>query len=85
MMLARKAHKGVCWGYLLELLMTLLLAGCTAWKNSTKPSSTFADAAADCKDAAAQAALTSGQFDLDQDKAYIASMRGKGWELEQRR
>ena len=73
------------WSRLLGLLITLLLAGCASWINPAKPSSAFADDAAACKDAAAQAALSSGQFDLDQDNAYSACMRGKGWELEQRR
>ena len=73
------------WSRLLGLLITLLLAGCASWINPVKPSSAFADDAAACKDAAAQAVLSSGQFDLDQDNAYSACMRDKGWELEQRR
>jgi ferric-dicitrate binding protein FerR (iron transport regulator) len=72
-------------GGLLGLLVALLLAGCTAWTNPTKQSSAFADDAATCKDEATQAALTSGQFDLDQDNAYITCMRAKGWELQYRR
>jgi Tfp pilus assembly protein PilX len=67
-------------GTLPGLLVTLLLVGCTAWTNPTKRSSAFANDAAACKDEAAQAALTSGQFDLDQDNAYITCMRAKGWE-----
>jgi hypothetical protein len=59
--------------------------GCVAWTNPAKPSSAFADDAATCKEAAMQAALTSGQFDLDQDNAYIACLRGKGWVLHERR
>ena len=73
------------WSRLLGLLLTLLLAGCTSWVNPAKPASAFAGDAAACQDAAAQAALNSGQFDLDQANAYSACMRGKGWELEQRR
>jgi len=49
-----------------------------------KPSPAFADDAAACKDEVAQAALTSGQFDLDQDNAYVTCLRRKGWELHQR-
>jgi len=30
---------------------------------------------------AAQAAVTSGQFDLDPDNAYVACLRRKGWVL----
>jgi hypothetical protein len=42
-----------------------LLAGCALWTNSTTPSAVFADDAAACEAKAAQAALTSGQCDLD--------------------
>jgi len=51
----------------------------------TKPSSAFADDAAACKTEAAQAALTSGLFDLDQDNASPVCLRAKGWELRERR
>ncbi len=84
-MRSRKVPRGVRWRGLLGLLVSLWLAGCTSWTNPVKPSAAFADDAAACKDAAAQAALTSGQFDLDQDNAYSACMRGQGWQLEQRR
>jgi hypothetical protein len=73
------------WRRLLGLLLTLVLASCTSWVNPAKPASAFAGDVAAWQDAAAQAALNSGQFDLDQDNAYSACMRGKGWELEQRR
>jgi hypothetical protein len=82
---SRTAQKGVCWGSLLGLLVTLVMAGCATWTNPAKPSSAFADDAVACKDAAAQAALTSGQVDLDQDNAYTTCLRRKGWELRERR
>jgi hypothetical protein len=72
-----------CWHTLLGLSLVLTLTGCTSWTNPTKPSSAFADDAAACKDAAEQAALTSGQFDLDQDNTYTTCLRRKGWELKQ--
>ena len=75
----------VRWGCLLGLLMTILLASCTSWTNPAKPSSAFAADAAACKTVSAQAALASGQFDLDQDNAYTACLRAKGWELQERR
>ena len=52
------------WGALLGLSLVLLLTGCASWTNPAKPSTAFADDAAVCKDEAAHAALTSGQFDL---------------------
>ena len=80
-----KVPQGRRWRGLLALLMTLLLAGCASWRNPTKPPSAFADDAAACKAEAAQAALTSGQSDLDQDNAYIACLRRKGWTLQEHR
>jgi hypothetical protein len=85
MMRARTAHKGGHWSSLLGLLVSLVLAGCATWTNPAKLSSAFAEDAASCKDAAAQAALTSGQFDLDQDNAYTTCLRAKGWRLQERR
>ena len=73
-----------CRSALLGLTLVLLLTGCASWTNPAKPSAAFADDAAACKDEAAQAALTSGQFDVDQDKAYVTCLRRKGWELQQR-
>jgi hypothetical protein len=58
--------------------MTLLLACCASRRNPVKPSSEFADDVAASKDEAAQAALTSGQFDPGQDNTYITCMRVKG-------
>ncbi len=69
------------WGCLLGLLIPLSLAGCANWTNPAKPSSVFADEAAACSLQAAQAAVTSGQFDLDPDNAYVACLRRKGWVL----
>ena len=65
--------------------MPLSFAGCTSWTNPAKPSSAFADDAATCKLEAEQAAVASGQFDLDQDNASTACMRRKGWRLQERR
>ena len=73
-----------CWGARLGLSLGLLLTGCASWTNPAKPSTAFADDAVACKDEVAQAALTSGQFDLDQDNAYVTCLRRKGWELHQR-
>jgi hypothetical protein len=73
-----------CRSALLGLTLVLLLTGCASWTNPAKPSAAFADDAAACKDEAAQAALTSGQFDVDQDNAYVTCLRRKGWELQQR-
>jgi len=73
-----------CWGALLGLSLLLLLTGCASWTNPAKPSAAFAAEAAACKDEAAQAALTSGQFDVDQDNASVTCLRRKGWELHQR-
>ena len=72
-----------CWPAL--LVLTLTLTGCASWTNPTKPASALADDSAACKAEAAQAALTSGQFDLDQDNASSACMRAKGWTLQERR
>jgi hypothetical protein len=73
-------------GYLLGLCMTLLLVGCpsTYWTNPTKPSTAFADDAVACEVEAAQAPATSDVFDADHYNAYLACLRGKGWELQQR-
>jgi hypothetical protein len=73
-----------CWGALLGLSLGLLLIGCASWTNPAKPSAAFADDAAACQDAVAQAALASGQFDVDPDNAYSTCLRRKGWELHQR-
>ncbi len=80
-----QAHQRVHWGGLLGLFLALLLAGCASWTNPTKPPSALADDAAACKAEVAQTALTSGQPDLDQDNAYTACMRAKGWSLRERR
>jgi len=74
-----------CWGALLGLSLVLLLTGCASWTNPAKPSTAFADDAAACKVEVAHAALTSGQFDFDQDNASVTCLRRKGWELQQRR
>jgi hypothetical protein len=73
------------WGSLPGLVLALLLAGCASWTNPTKLPSAFADDAAACKAEATHAALTSGQTDLDQDNAYSACLRAKGWELQPHR
>jgi len=73
-----------CWSALLGLTLVLLLTGCASWTNPAKPSAAFAEDAAACQDEAAQAAFTSGQFDLDQYNAYVTCLRRKGWELHQR-
>jgi hypothetical protein len=78
-------HTLVRWSGMLGLLMNFILAGCTLWTNPTKPASAFADDAAACKAEAAQAALTSGQPDLDQENASTACLRAKGWALQERR
>jgi hypothetical protein len=74
------------WGCLLGLCMTLPLAGCpsTYWTNPTKPSTAFADDAIACEVEAAQAPTTSDVFDADHYSVYLACLRGKGWELQQR-
>jgi len=59
--------------------------GISSWTNPAKPSSGFADDAAACRAEAAQAALTSGLFDLDHDNAYAACLHAKGWTLHERR
>jgi hypothetical protein len=64
--------------------VTLWLAGCASWTNPAKPSAAFADDAAACRAEAAHAALTSGQPDLDQENAYTACLRAKGWTLQER-
>ena len=69
------------WG----LSLALILAGCVSWTNPTKPSTAFADDAAACEAEAAQEDPTTvGSFDIDHYNAYIACLRGKGWELQQR-
>jgi hypothetical protein len=78
---ARHVPRRGCWGALLGLSLVLLLTGCASWTNPAKPSAAFAEDAAACKSEAAQAALTSGQFDVDQDNATTACLRRKGWEL----
>jgi hypothetical protein len=79
------------WGCLLGLCMALPLVGCPSmyWTNPTKPSTAFADDATACEVEAAQAPTTSDTFDYnvfdaDHYNAYIACLRGKGWELQQR-
>jgi hypothetical protein len=88
---ARYATWARRWGCLLVLCMTLPLAGCPAtyWTNSTKPSTAFADDAIACESEAAQAPTASDVFgsnilDADHYNAYLACLRGKGWELQQR-
>jgi hypothetical protein len=73
-------------GCLLGLFMTLLLVGCPSayWTNPTKPSTAFADDAVACEGEAAQAPTTSDVFDADHYSVYLACLRGKGWELQQR-
>ena len=74
------------WGCLLGLCMTLPLAGCpsTYWANPTKPSTAFADDAIVCEAEATQAPATSDVFDADHYSVYLACLRGKGWERQQR-
>jgi hypothetical protein len=84
MRLASHGLRHGCWGALVGLSLGLLLTGCASWTNPANPSTAFADDAAACKDEVAQAALTSGQFDFDQDHAYATCLRRKGWELHQR-
>jgi hypothetical protein len=81
---ARHVPRRGCWGALLGLSLGLLLTGCASWTNPAKPPAAFADDAAACRDEVAQAVLTSGQSDLDQDNAYVTCLRRKGWELHQR-
>ena len=88
---ARYATWARRWGCLLVLCMTLPLAGCPAtyWTNPTKPSTAFADDAIACEGEAAQAPIASDVFgsnmlDADHYNAYLACLRGKGWELQQR-
>ena len=78
-------HVAVPVGVLLSLSLALILAGCVSWTHPTKPSTAFADDAAACEAEAAQEDPTTvGSFDIDHYNAYIACLRGKGWELEQR-
>ena len=74
------------WGYLLGLCLTLPLMGCPAtyWTNPTKPSTAFADDAAACETVAAQAPPSFDVIDADHYKPYLACLRDKGWELQQR-
>ena len=74
------------WGCLLGLCLTLPLMGCpsTYWTNPAKPSTAFADDAVACEAEAAQAPATSDMFDADHYNAYLACLRGKGWERQQR-
>ena len=74
------------WGGLLGLCMILPLAGCPSlyWTNPTKPSTAFADEAVACEIEAVQAPTTSDVLDPDHYNTYLACLRGKGWELQQR-
>jgi hypothetical protein len=74
------------WGCLLGLSMALPLVGCpsTYWTNPTKAPTAFADDATACEVEAAQAPTTSDVLDADHYNAYLACLRGKGWELQQR-
>ena len=83
---ARYATWARRWGCLLGLGMTLQLVGCPAtyWTNPTKPSTAFADDAVACEVEAAQAPTTSDVFDADLYNAYLACLRAKGWERQQR-
>jgi hypothetical protein len=69
------------WGCLLGLCVMLPLAGCPAlyWTNPTKPSTAFADEVE-----AVQDPTIADVFDADHYNAYLACLRGKGWELQQR-
>src|SRR5947199_82380 len=78
------ATGAMLWGWLLALFVPLLLASCASWTNPTKPVTAFADDAAACKAEAAQAAVTSGQVDLDQDNASTTCLHRKGWTLQRR-
>jgi hypothetical protein len=78
------ATGAVRWGWLLALLVPFLLVGCASWTNPTKPATAFADDVAACHAEAAQAAVSSGQADLDQDNASAACLRRKGWTLQRR-
>ena len=83
--LQRFPHVAVIMGCLLSLSLALLLVGCVSWTHPTKPSTAFADDAAACEAEAAQEdPTTAGSFDVDHYNAYIACLRGKGWELQQR-
>ena len=78
-------HVAVSIGCLLSLSLALILVGCVSWTHPTKPSTAFADDAAVCEAEAAQEdPTTAGSFDVDHYNAYIACLRGKGWELQQR-
>jgi len=70
--------------WLLRLLGPCLLAGCAVWTHPAQPSAAFADDATACHQAAADAALASGRFDLDAQNAYTGCMQRKGWELQER-
>lgn len=74
------------WGCLLGLCVMLPLAGCPAlyWTNPTRPSTAFADDAAACEVEAVQDPTIADVFDADHYNAYLACLRGKGWELQQR-
>jgi hypothetical protein len=60
--------------------MVLLLAGCASPTPPANSAAVFA-AAATCHQEVAQAVVFSGQFDLDEDRAYTACMQRRGWEL----
>lgn len=74
------------WGCLLGLGMMLPLAGCPSlyWTNPTKASTAFAEDATACEVEAMQTLTPSDVFDADHYNAYLACLRGKGWELQQR-
>lgn len=79
----RFCHVAVPLSFLLSL--ALILAGCVSWTHPTKPSTAFADDAVACEAEAAQEDPTIvGSFDIDHYNAYIACLRGRGWELQQR-
>jgi len=70
--------------WLLRLLGPCLFAGCAVWTHPAQPSAAFADDATACHQAAADAALASGRFDLDAQNAYTVCMQRQGWELQER-
>jgi len=74
------------WSCLLGLCLALPLIGCPSiqWTNATKPSTAFADDAVACEVEAARDPTTPDIFDADHYNAYLACLRGKGWERQQR-
>jgi uncharacterized lipoprotein len=72
-------------GWLLGLLLTLSLAGCSYWTHATKPATEFKADASACEKASLQASTAYDGPDTGRQEAYLACLRDKGWTLQGRR